>query len=169
MSDDILVTNEVGEHVSRRRSLSRRDMIKRTAVAGAAVAWAVPVVEVLGSRVASAASATTSITSGSAVTYLFGVTNFDGDTITVDYEAGTTQETAVYNVSSSGALSFNVSKSTVATDPFGFAINTTATQISGVVPGADTVESVTITVSAASGTQTQTANGGDPIVIQANG
>jgi hypothetical protein len=103
------------------------------------------------------------------VTYQFGVTNFDGDSITVDYEVGTTQETAAYTVSSSGALSFNAANSTVTSDPFGFTINSTATAISGVVPGPDTVESVTITVSAASGKQTQTANGGDPIVIQAIG
>lgn len=177
MSDDIVVTNEVGEHVSRRRSLSRRDMIKRTAVAGAAVAWAVPVVEVLGSRVASASSATTSITSGAAVSYTFGVTNFGGDTIQIDFEVGGTPEHASYNVAyadvmgiQSASVTFDASNSTVSSDPFGLSINSTATIISGSVPVADTAESVTVTtVYNGTGKFVQTANGGDPISIVAVG
>lgn len=177
MSDDTVVTKEVGEHVSRRRSLSRRDMIKRTAVAGAAVAWAVPVVEVLGSRAASAVSATGTGTFGSssAVTYSFSLANFDSSTITIDYEVGSTQETAVYTVSSTGGLAFvppsssSSTKSTVSTDPFGLGINNSATQLSGNVPATDTLESVKITISVGSAQQTQTANPSDQFIILATG
>ena len=176
MSDDTVVTKEVGEHVSRRRSLSRRDMIKRTAVAGAAVAWAVPVVEVLGSRVASAASATGTIGLSNTVTYGFTIANFDSSTITIDYVVGSTSETAVYTVTSAGALEFVPSsatsttpRSTVGADPFSLGINSTATKLSGTVPLSDTVDSVEITVSVGSATSSQPAKSGAAFFIVATG
>ena len=172
MSDDTLVTNEVGEHVSRRRSLSRRDMIKRTAVAGAAVAWAVPVVEVLGSRVASASSATTNGGGlGSAVVYTVpGVSNLLSSTITVTYEvvSSGTQYTVDYGIDGSGNL-------TVAPSPdvFNFAPTTgIGAKISGLVPTGDEVTVVSVTYTPTGSTSSVTAQsaqpalGGDPIVIE---
>ena len=176
MSDDTVVTKEVGEHVSRRRSLSRRDMIKRTAVAGAAVAWAVPVVEVLGSRAASASGVTSSVV----VTFTFPATApyyFNGTTITIAYVMNGTPESTVYLVSDNGVVEFQ-SSSTVKSDPFNLTANLlvpvpnstelAAAQLSGTVPATDSVSSVEVTISGSQIKQSaQSVDPGVPFFIVA--
>ncbi len=110
MSDET-TSPGAGQAVAHRRSLSRRDMIKRTAVAGAAVAWAVPVVEVLGTRAADASVTNGSGASGSSsktiaffITYP-GYSNFDGLDLIMSWTADGADLASYYNVSG-GVLSY---------------------------------------------------------------
>lgn len=135
INDSVGLATDEGQ---RRRGLSRRDVIKRGAIAGAAVAWAVPVVEAIGSPGAFAAGSP--VVSNICEALFSNLSTFKGTSFSITYTVSGGPPTVVtYSVSSSGVLSV-----TSGTDVFHLTINSTATKISGTVPAADTIINITV-------------------------
>jgi len=121
----------------------RREMLKKSAIAGGAVVWAVPAVEMIGTRIAAAGSVPLSI--GTCSVEVTGITNLYGSTVTVKYTTSSepsVQQTETITISSSGGLSFGQSG-----NPLGFALDPPYTTLTADLASlADTPSLVSVSV-----------------------
>jgi hypothetical protein len=123
---------------------SRREMLKKSAVAGGVALWAIPAVEVVGTKIAAAAgSIPATCTVGP-----FGFTSFANASITFTYTQNGQAEQLVVAVNGAGT-GFTVSSGT---DVFGLTVPT-PTEIKGTIPSADVLSAISVTVSG-EGTET---------------
>jgi len=128
----------------------RREMLKKSAIAGGALVWAVPTVELIGTRVA-AAQGSGPLSIGNCAVQVSGIDNLYSTTVTVDYATSSSgSESETITISSSGGLTFDPKD-----NPLGFSLNSGGTQlIADLASLADTPTLVEVEVS--SGTVTDT-------------
>ena len=69
-------------------SISRRSMLKKTAIAGGVAMWAVPAVEMVGTKLAAAGSLAVAVACTGTIDGGTEFTTFCGSTVTVSYNAG---------------------------------------------------------------------------------
>jgi len=119
----------------------RREMLKKSAIAGGAVVWAVPAVEMIGTRIAAAGSVPLSI--GTCSAQVRGITNLHGSAVTVKYTTSSgVKATEKITISNSGAVTFDPSG-----NPLGFALENSTTLSADLASLADTPTLVSVTVS----------------------
>jgi len=117
---------------------SRREMLKKSAVAGGVALWAIPAVEVVGTKIAAAAgSIPATCTVGP-----FGFTSFANASITFTYTQNGKLEHFVVAVNSTGESLTEYS----GTDVFGLVV-VSSTEIQGTIPSADVLSAISVTVS----------------------
>jgi len=119
----------------------RREMLKKSAIAGGAVLWAVPAVEMIGTRIAAAGSAPLSI--GTCSVQVSGISNLLGSTVTVEHttsSGGSGKETIT--IPSSATPTFGSTG-----NPLGFTLVNSTELSADLASLADTPTLVSVTVS----------------------
>lgn len=121
----------------------RREMLKKSAIAGGALVWAVPTVELIGTRVA-AAQGSGPLSIGTCSVQVTGISTLEGSTVTVDYTtAAGVKDSETITISSTGGVTYGLSG-----NPLGFSLNSTFTELSANLASLNdtpTVVSVSVT------------------------
>lgn len=135
-------------------NIPRREMLKKGALVGGAIAWAVPAVEIVGTKVAAAASGSP----GAACTAYAGstITSLCGATIKVGYNTGTGTSTSYESVRVASDCSKFSSGPTPSGDlSFQLKYNSTFKVYEVIVTASSSSDDITF-VSVTVGTNTQT-------------
>jgi len=146
---------------------NRREMLKKTAIAGGVIAWSIPAIELIGSGIAAAASAPgvgalCTVTVPGVSTLLPSGSNTT--TVTITYNASTQNGlTDTVTISPSGVVSYSGTK-------FGFQLSDNNTLLASSELSGDTVTIVSVAVNGVfQGNINGTYQNCNPFAIQATG
>jgi hypothetical protein len=146
---------------------SRREMLKKTAIAGGVIAWSIPAIELIGSGIAAAASAPTlgancTITVPGVSTLV--PTSSNTTTVAIKYNTSTTDGlTDTITIDAAGTITYGGTN-------FGFTLTSNDTLLTSTQLASDTVTVISVTVNGvAQGQINGTYQNCNPFAIQATG
>jgi hypothetical protein len=150
---------------------NRREMLKKTAIAGGVIVWSIPAIELIGSGIAAAASApglgaNCTITVPGVSSLLPSVGNTT--TVTITYTTSTTTGTETVTIANSSEAGVTITPS--GSGDFVFTLNGNDTILATPEPSGDTITVVSVIVSGQyQGTINGTYANCNPFAIKATG
>jgi len=131
--------------------ISRREVLKKGALVGGAVVWAVPAVEIVGTRVAAATTTSGPTSSNSCSITFYGLSTFvptsGTTTVTITYgpDSDPTEYTETLTITPDGTVSPQTNGTTLA-----FTLSNSGTQLNSSIPSSLLEVNVQVTVASPS-------------------